>query len=117
MDERVTAALEFSNYNTTLNLQKEEILTKFKNDIIHISNGGKFKITLDLLSSIKILSEHYDEFYVLDTDNKPVQILNMKEFYLEILNVYNESILEYYVKFNNLKKARNITKLIDSDIK
>ncbi len=112
MDERLKKALDFSNYRISLLNKKEDIKIKFNTMLIHSANGGIFKITQELISFIKLVIDNdREEVVLIDSNNNPIQITDISEFYTEILSKYIEATNYYYFEYNKLKKARSIESL------
>ena len=50
MDTKLSKALDFSQYMTTLNNQKRLLWEKYQESLIYYYNGGKFTITSELIA-------------------------------------------------------------------
>jgi hypothetical protein len=113
MDERLQAALDFSNYQQTLSIQRKTLKEKIAAKLTYGFNGGLFCIDRNLLTFVEALSTKRDTVVLLDTNENPILIDNLKEFKDEIFSRYFEATNEYYEKYQQLKKSRSVEKLID----
>ena len=70
MDERLSKALEFSNYMVTLNNQKRVLKEKYYQSAVHYFSGGQFSVTQELITFVSMLvSKGNDADIVLLDDN------------------------------------------------
>jgi len=112
MDERLKKALEFSKFQKTLVVEKQNLKNKLKNSLILNYNNNIFEITLELLNTLEIFKK--DKYIILqDTNDIPVKIENIKEFQLEALQKYKIAQDNYFEDYNKLKKLRNTGKIVD----
>ena len=113
MSTRLTKALEFANYRTTLNNQKEQLKAKTQSLLSFSINGGSFTIDLPLLTFCKqLLDDNQTEVVLLDIYNNPIKV-ELEKFYEEILSRYYEVTNDYYVEYEKLRKARKVHKVLD----
>ena len=117
MSSKLTKALEFANYRTTLNVQHNALKAKVQTLLSFSINGGTFEISQELISFVKLLMEkEYSNAILLDVYNNPIKIDDLEKFLEEILSRYFEAVNEYHAEYTKLKKARKVHKLIDLDI-
>ena len=117
MSSKLTKALEFANYRTTLNVQHNALKAKVQTLLSYSINGGTFEISQELISFVKLLMEkEYSNAVLLDVYNNPIKIDDLENFLEEILSRYFEAVNEYHAEYTKLKKARKEHKLIDLDI-
>lgn len=113
MSTRLTKALEFANYRTTLNNQQAQLKAKTQSLLSYSINGGTFTIDIPLITFCKqLLDQNQKETVLLDVYNNPIKI-NIKDFYSEIESRYFEVTNDYYVEFEKLRKARKVHKVLD----
>ena len=112
VDERLAAALDASNYRLTLNIQRENSKLKLKNHLVYSQNGGIFKITQDFISFIFALSQSKKSAVVLDSNENPVKIDDLVDFYENILDIYQEGMNDYLIEFEKFKKLRTTAKVV-----
>ena len=55
MSTRLTKALEFANYRTTLNNQQSQLKAKIQSQLSYSINGGSFTINRELITFVKLL--------------------------------------------------------------
>lgn len=114
MDERLKAALDFSNYMVTLNNQKRILKEQYQDNIVHYFNGGQFTVTKQLVSFCQSLLALEQESTVLIDDNDiPVEVEDLAKFSRDIVNVYVTATNKYMTEYNKLKSNRTIEGIID----
>jgi hypothetical protein len=113
MDERLQAALDFSNYQQTLSIQRKTLKEKINAKLTYGFNGGLFYIDKTLLTFVEVLStKRTNGVILLDANENPVLIDSLEEFKDEIFSRYFEATNEYYEQYQQLKKSRSVEKLI-----
>ena len=106
MSTRLTKALEFANYRTTLNNQQSQLKAKIQSQLSYSINGGSFTINRELITFVKLLIDDGEkEAVLLDIYNNPIN-LSLESFYEEITN-------DYYAEYEKLRKARKVHKILD----
>ena len=113
VDERLAKALEASNYRLTLNVQRENSKLKLKNHLIFSQSGGIFHITQDFISFIFALSQSKSSAVILDSNENPVKIDDLEDFYDSILSIYYEGMNDYLAEFEKFKKLRTTAKVVE----
>jgi hypothetical protein len=114
MDDRLTKALEYSNYKVTVFQQKQNLKLRLENLLTFAHNGGMFKITQELISFVSsLLQKDVQEVVLIDSRENPVKIANLEEFYDTILGQYFEATNEYHLEFEKLRKARSVKQATD----
>lgn len=115
MDDRLKKALEFSNYQSTLSVQRQMLKEKLHSSLMYGYNGGIFKVTELLISIVQFFidQDRVKDVPVLDFNENPILIKDMKEFKDNILNVYSTAVSGYYTEYEKIKKNRTIEKLVD----
>lgn len=115
MDERLSKALDFSNYMVTLNNQKRLLAEKYQENLLHFYNGCQFTASKELINFVKLLLDnHQDDIAVLTDDNGiPTIVEDVEKFYNEITNVYFLASNSYHTEYMKLKSQRSIEKLVD----
>ena len=106
MSTRLTKALEFANYRTTLNNQQSQLKAKIQSQLSYSINGGSFTINRELITFVKLLIDDGEkEAVLLDIYNNPIN-LSLESFYEEATN-------DYYAEYEKLRKARKVHKILD----
>ena len=114
MDERLEKALDFSNYMLTLNNQKRLLAEKYQEELIHFYSGSQFTLTRELITFVNaMVSADQDEVVITDDNNIPCMVIDLADFYSEIINKYTSASNDYYTAYNSLKKNRSVEKLVD----
>lgn len=113
---KLSKALEFANYRTTLNIQHNNMKARVQTVLNYSVNGGTFKITHELISFVNLLLQReLTESVLLDVYNNPIHIDNLEDFLEELLSRYFEAVNEYYADYSKLRKSRKVHKLLDLD--
>ena len=114
MDERLEKALEFANFMVTLNNQKRNLKEQYQTECIHYCSGGTFTINKDLITFTKVLIDlgNIENVVLIDDNELPVRINDLKEFFENIVDQYFLASNSYYTEYQNLKKNRNVEALI-----
>ncbi len=114
MEERLQKALEFANYRQTLNNQLQKIKVRAEGMLIFAKNGGSFTINRELICFLDYLDKQgIDDVALLDDNNFPVQINDVKGFLSEITKRYFEVTSGYLKEYQEVRKARNVKTIID----
>ena len=114
MDERLKKALEFSNYRISLFQRKEDLKLNMSNMLTHAANGGIFKINPELICFVKTLVDKKKTRAVLiDSNENPIEITNLSEFYDKIFNKYFEATNLYHIEYSKLKSSRTVSSLYE----
>lgn len=114
MDERIEKAFGIVNYVATLSTQRKIALEELNQKLVYYSNGGTFKVTMELINFTKTLIDlgHSEDVGFLDSNNLPVIIPDLKEFQNRIVEIYFESINGYAKKFNDIKTKRKVEDIV-----
>jgi len=115
MDERLSKALDFSNYMVTLNNQKRVLKERYREQTVYYYQGGQFTVTKELITFVGMLVEQgNDEDIVLVDDNEtPIMVKDLTDFQAEILNTYFTAANEYHAEYEKLRKNRSVEKLVE----
>jgi hypothetical protein len=115
VDEKVQKAFDNANYMATLVSQKNILNEEFSQNLIHYENGGAFTASKELINFTKTLLDvgYLENVTVIDNNNTPVNIENLKQFFDKIISVYFESVNEFYNKYTALIQHRKIESLVD----
>lgn len=113
MDQRLSQALEFSNYMVTLSNQKRVLYEKFKTDIIFYQNGATFTVSKELITFLKTLIDtgNDSDIVLVDDNDLPVMIEDLKSFFNSVLDKYFSAANEYYAEYQKLKVKRSVEAL------
>jgi hypothetical protein len=114
MDERVEKAFTVANHMATLSNQRRIILEEFNQKIVHYANGATFKITPELITFTKTVLDlgYTTDVAFLDSNNLPVIIQDVKEFFDNIVSIYFESLNAFAVEYNAIKLKRKVEDIV-----
>ena len=114
MSNKLSKALEFANYRTSLNLQHNNLKAKVETLLNYSINGGTFVISQELICFVELLiKKNYTNSVLLDVYKNPIQIEDLESFLDEILSRYFEAVNEYHADYTKLKRSRKVHKIID----
>lgn len=114
MDEKLSQALERSNYMTTLATQKRLLAEKYQTDLIYYKDGHEIEVTDSLITFCKALVDLDRPSVVLtDANNLPFLVEDIQEFLTELLDCYAQASNSYYTEYQKLKKQRSVEGLVD----
>jgi len=113
MDDVIKKALDFSNYQQTLNIQKKVLKEKLSSKLTYGCDGGIFKIDRELLTFVQILidQERTSGVPLMDSNGNPILIDNLVSFRDEIFDRYFSSTLEYLNEYQKIKSSRSVEAL------
>lgn len=115
MDTRLKEAIDFSNYQSTINLQKKILKEKLKANLTFGYSSGIFYIDRSLITFVQLLitQERTQGVILLDMNENPILIDDLEKFQSEILDRYFSSTTECYNEYEKIKKNRTIEKLVE----
>lgn len=106
--ENLEKALEFANYQSTLNKERNFLKQKFQDQTVLAYGGGLFKLTPEFIKSIESL----DTDWVLDLNGNPVKITDKTEFLEQARQTYINAITAYGEAYQLLRTKRNVKSLV-----
>jgi hypothetical protein len=113
VDERIEKAFQTANFMATLSNLRKIALEEYQQSLIYYFQGSSFTVSHELIVFVHTLTELGNtESIILDDNNIPLRITNLKEFLENILNVYAESTNSYLVKYSEIKSKRRVEDLI-----
>ena len=115
MDERIEKAFEVANYMATLSNQRRLMTEELNQKLIFYKNGATFKITPELITLTKTwidIGTVKDRVF-LDSNNYPVMIEDVQEFFNDITDQYSRALNDYLAKFVELKTKRKVFNIVD----
>lgn len=115
MDERIEKAFAVANYMATLSNQRRIILEEFNQNLIYYVNGGTFKVGPELINFVKTVLDlgHTNDIPFVDSNNLPIVITDVQEFFDNIVGVYFERLNEYSSKHSELKTKRKVGDIVE----
>jgi hypothetical protein len=114
VDERLEKAFQTANYMASLSNLRRVALEEFKQGLIYYFQGSSFTVSRELIVFVHTLTELGNtESVILDDNNIPLNITNLKEFLTNILNVYGLATNAYLAKYSEIKSKRRVEGLVD----
>jgi hypothetical protein len=115
MQEQLKKALEFSQYNQTLSIQRKLLKEKIESKLTFGHAGGIFKIDRTLIVFVQMLlnQSRTQGVVLLDQNENPILVDDLVKFQDEILDRYFTSTNEYFEQYQTLKKSRSVEKLLE----
>lgn len=114
MDEKLSQALERSNFMATFNTQKRLLWEKYQDDLVFYSNGHEIVITQSLITFCStLLDKNRQDIILTDANNLPFFVNDLEQFVEDILDQYATASNEYYQSYNDLKKTRSVEGLVN----
>jgi|TARA_R110000868_G_scaffold33770_4_gene122304 hypothetical protein len=113
MDERLSKALDFSNYMVTLNNQKRVIKEQYEQDLIFYYNGGQFTLTQEFISFCHTLISLDQSTAILTDDNStPIEVNDLANFTIDVTSQYFEASNKYHAEYVKLKTTRSVEGIV-----
>jgi hypothetical protein len=83
--------------------------------LIYYINGAVFKIDSNLITYIKTVLDlgHATDIVFVDSNNSPVQIQDVQEFFNAVTEQYFLALNTYSNKYTEIKKQRRVQGLIE----
>ena len=105
--DKLQQAIEFSDFQASLNVQRKFLREKFDADTTIGKNGGIFKIDMDLINFTKLLLDLGKESSILlDLNKNPILIEDLKDFNSVIVDKYFSALGSYHAGHEEIKRAR-----------
>lgn len=96
-----------SQQSYDIGIQKANALKKADSDQILVYQNHIFRADAQTICFVRTVSEHSNSFFILDSNNNPVEITDPKEF-LDLLLQKNQSALNTYHQLHQKLKHREI---------
>ena len=114
MEERLQQALEFANFRQTLNNQLQKLKIRSEGMLLYAESGGKFTINRELICFLDyLIREGHADATLLDDNNSPIFIVDIRDFLKKITTRYFEVTNDYLRESRELKKQRNTKSILD----
>ena len=115
MDPRIEKAFAVANYMATLSNQRRILLEEYSQKLVYYTNGATFMISPELINFTKILLElgHTAEVAFIDTNNFPVVIVDVQDFFDNIVAAYFGATNEYAARYAELKSKRKVGDIVE----
>lgn len=114
MDEKLAKAFDIANFMTTLANQKKVIYEEYQQNSVYFFNGATFKVNRELINFVKTLLDlEQVDAVLLDDNNLPVDISDLKTFLDNVLAVYASATNRYQTQYQKIKNSRSVESLLD----
>ena len=115
MDDRLKAALDFSNYRQTLAIQRKTLRERIEGKLTYGHSGGIFKIDRTLLAFVQMLidQDRTENVPLIDQNENPILTPDLQIFRDEILDRYFTATYEYHEEYEKIKSSRTVEKLLN----
>lgn len=115
MDPVLENALDFSNYQHTLTIQRQTLREKMSAKLVYGYNGGMFTVNPQLLCFVQLLldSGRSSGVVLLDDYQNPILVDDLELFKTHAFDKYFSVTLEYHQHYEKIKKNRSVEKLLD----
>lgn len=89
-------------------------LEEYKQNLIFYFQGSSFTVTRELIVFVHTLTELGNtESVILDDNNIPLNVANLKEFLDKIVNTYALATNAYLAKYGEIKSKRRVEGLVE----
>ena len=97
----------------TLGNLRKTAQEEYNQSLIYYFQGSSFTVSRELIVFVHTLTELGNtESILLDDNNIPLNVTNLKEFLTNILNVYGQATNEYLIKYTDLRSKRRVGDLV-----
>lgn len=112
MNQDLKKIFEIANFMNSLNNQKRELFEEFSQSLFYYKDGHVFKATSEFISFISaLMNNSINSIILLDVNNEPYNVEDIKQFLEDIIAVYAEATNSYYYSYKKLTQSRNIESL------
>lgn len=114
MDELLKRAFDIADRMEILSNQKIILKEEFNQNLQYYTQGGSFTASKELMVFVKSLIDlnNISDVVLIDKNDTPIRIEDMKQFLEEITNCYFSAANEYYTKYTQLISQRSVEKLV-----
>ena len=117
MNELLKKAFDIADRMEVLTNQKHILKEEFNQKLQYYTEGGSFTATKELIVFVKTLVDlnNSDNVVIIDNNETPIRIKDLKIFLQEIVNCYFSATNEYYTKYNQLISQRSVESLVTNE--
>jgi hypothetical protein len=113
VDERLEKAFQTANFMAALSNQRKVIFEEFQQSLIYYFQGASFTVDRSLITFVStLIAQNILSSVILDDNNIPIEISDLKLFLDEILSIYSSATNDYLVKYNQIKTKRRVSDLM-----
>ena len=107
MEDGIKEIIQFAEFRTVLANQMNILKETMKSKLVIHENGGTFLITPAFIGYVAALMSQSNSNYLLDENNTPIQIEDLKKFNEKVLSHYADVMNAYYTEYQKLRTKRN----------
>jgi len=109
------SCFRFFKYRQTLAIQRKTLRERIEGKLTYGHSGGIFKIDRTLLTFVQMLidQDRTENVPLIDQNENPILIPDLKQFRDEILDRYFTSTYEYHEEYEKIKSSRTVEKLLN----
>jgi len=108
MNKNLEQVIELSDKLLSFKIKRHALKEKFQAKTTVGHNGGIFKINQDFISYLKALLDlgKDSQVILIDINDNPIVIEDLKIFFYEILDKYFSALGEYHAGVQHIKEAK-----------
>lgn len=104
MNESIKSLREQSDLSFDIATAKQNALEKARSRQIITYNNHLFRADSETINVISTLKQHHTQFFVLDVNDNPCNIIDPDEFLMLLIARNQESLNQYHQLYQQLKK-------------
>jgi hypothetical protein len=114
MNTDLEKAFALANLMATVANQKRALKEEYEQSLFFFHNGGIFKASKELISFLHTLLDYStsNTSVVVDNNGMPVEILDLKKFFCDIMDCYISASNQYLASYQTIKRNRAIEGLL-----
>lgn len=117
MKELLKTAFELAEKMEIISSQQALLQEEYLQNLIYYTQGGSFTVSKELIVFVKTLVDlnNFENTVIVDDNDTPIKILDLKEFLKDIMDCYFTATNEYYTKYSELTRQTPLEKLVALD--
>lgn len=114
MKTDIEKAFEIANVMSTLNNQKRILQEEYSQSLYYYKDGSSFKATPESISFVSsLIQANIESSVILDHNNVPVMISDLKDFLVSLIAVYTEACNSYFYNYQKLVSSKTIGSILE----
>jgi len=110
----IEKAYDFINFRTTIVNQKHILVSQVEERLTCHLNGGIFKAEPGFIAFIgDLISSGYEMAPIIDLNDNPILIEDLKGFKNMLLSCYVETVQDYWNDWQKIRTERDLKKIAD----
>lgn len=111
--EKLSDIIKSVELSKLIQQQKDKIKIEFSETLLFSFNQGVFKADQQTILFAKLLSECNVDGVLIDSNDIPIQVADLKQFIKVALETYSKAVNKYLDNFNQLQKLRIKETILD----